>query len=137
MKYKNIKNVQKLTEETNSFFLDVDIDFEDSGEYETVSYCARPGGGGLCDLIIDDILNNKFKGKITNYKYPTAAELEQEKINEIKVERDRLLAESDWTQLPDVPDTTKAKWSSYRQKLRDLPKQPGFPNDVVWPTKPK
>lgn len=137
MKYKNIKNIQKLTKETNSFFLEVDIDFNNNGEYETVTYCARPNGGGLCDNIINDILNNKFEGKITNYKYPTAAELKQEKIKEIKAERDGLLAQSDWTQLPDVPDTTKVKWANYRQKLRDVPTQKGFPDNIVWPIKPK
>lgn len=40
--------------------------------------------------------------------------------------RDRLLVESDWTQLPDVPVDHQA-WADYRQKLRDFPKtwQPG------------
>ena len=54
----------------------------------------------------------------------------------VRAERDRLLAESDWTQLPDVPLTTKEAWAAYRQALRDITEQPGFPFDVVWPEPP-
>lgn len=54
---------------------------------------------------------------------------------ELRAERDRLLAESDWTQVADAP-VNQAAWASYRQALRDVPQQAGFPDDVVWPTKP-
>jgi hypothetical protein len=49
------------------------------------------------------------------------------------------LRESDWTQLPDVAltETQVNSWREYRQKLRDLPTQPGFPKNVTWPTKPE
>jgi hypothetical protein len=51
--------------------------------------------------------------------------------------RNRRLAESDWTQMPDSPldDATKAAWATYRQELRDLPSAEGFPN-VAFPTPP-
>lgn len=55
---------------------------------------------------------------------------------EAKRERSRLLAESDWTQLPDVPLATKAAWATYRQALRDITGQPGFPAVVEWPVPP-
>lgn len=55
----------------------------------------------------------------------------------IKAKRNMLLAESDWTQLPDVPINTKTQWSTYRQELRDITSQPGYPFDVIWPTKPE
>lgn len=41
--------------------------------------------------------------------------------------RNKLLRNSDWTQLPDVPLATKEAWAVYRQALRDLP------NHVKWP----
>lgn len=50
--------------------------------------------------------------------------------------RARLLSASDWTQLPDVPLTTKAAWATYRQALRDITAQPGYPLDIVWPVSP-
>lgn len=50
--------------------------------------------------------------------------------------RNTLLAQSDWTQVLDVLQAVKDQWTSYRQALRDIPQQSGFPNNIVWPTKP-
>ena len=55
----------------------------------------------------------------------------------VRAERNRLLAASDWTQLLDIPETTRAVWAVYRQALRDIPQQEGFPHSVVWPSKPE
>lgn len=55
---------------------------------------------------------------------------------EILTTRRRLLTASDWTQLPDVPLTTKAAWAAYRQALRDITDQPGYPLNVAWPQQP-
>jgi len=49
--------------------------------------------------------------------------------------RNQLLVESDWTQVADAP-VDQAAWATYRQALRDLTKQDGFPYSVEWPTKP-
>jgi hypothetical protein len=46
-----------------------------------------------------------------------------------------LLKESDWTQVADAP-VDQSAWADYRQALRDVPQQSGFPQEVVWPTKP-
>ena len=54
----------------------------------------------------------------------------------VREQRDRLLTETDWTQAADIPQATKDKWAPYRQALRDVPEQAGFPYDVVWPVKP-
>tara|TARA_Y100001938_G_C8042794_1_gene407117 strand:- start:300 stop:587 length:288 start_codon:yes stop_codon:yes gene_type:complete len=53
-----------------------------------------------------------------------------------RMERNQLLEETDWTQVGDVSDSVKTKWASYRQALRDVPAQSGFPNSITWPTKP-
>jgi hypothetical protein len=49
--------------------------------------------------------------------------------------RDRLLAQSDWTHMPDAPldDAVRSLWAEYRQLLRDLPLQEGFPQRIAWP----
>ena len=52
-----------------------------------------------------------------------------------RARRDSLLAASDWSQLPDAP-ADNAAWASYRQALRDVPDQPGFPADIAWPEAP-
>jgi hypothetical protein len=54
----------------------------------------------------------------------------------IRTRRDALLAQSDWTQLPDVPLEDKAAWAIYRQALRDVTEQPD-PHNIVWPTPPQ
>ena len=67
---------------------------------------------------------------------------------ELREKRDRRLAGSDWTQMPDCPlsDEKKIEWANYRQALRDIPQR--FPDDVdensvnpyetenLFPTKP-
>lgn len=50
-------------------------------------------------------------------------------------ERTRLLFLSDWTQLNDAPVNQQA-WANYRQQLRDITAQPGFPWDINWPVAP-
>lgn len=53
----------------------------------------------------------------------------------VRSKRNQLLADSDWTQIPDAP-VDQAAWKLYRQELRDVTNQSGFPTTVVWPVKP-
>ena len=53
----------------------------------------------------------------------------------VRAERNRRLADCDWTQLPDAP-VDRAEWATYRQALRDVSSQPGFPWSVEWPSQP-
>lgn len=53
----------------------------------------------------------------------------------VREDRNSRLTSSDWTQTLDAPVDQQA-WATYRQALRDLPSQVGFPDDVVWPTPP-
>jgi hypothetical protein len=55
---------------------------------------------------------------------------------EVREQRTRLLTESDWTQVADAP-VDKTAWATYRQGLRDITAQAGFPWSVTWPTKPE
>ncbi len=55
--------------------------------------------------------------------------------DEVRQTRDGLLKKSDWTQAADAP-VDQAAWATYRQALRDIPSQAGFPNEVVWPVEP-
>ena len=75
-----------------------------------------------------------------------AAQIQSEiPIRHLRKVRDELLSATDWTQNPDVPESTRTKWVSYRQALRDLPSNSNPKLDdnndldmssVVWPTKP-
>ena len=55
--------------------------------------------------------------------------------SKIRTERDTKLTESDWTQVIDAP-VDQAAWATYRQELRDISTQVGFPSEVTWPTQP-
>lgn len=55
----------------------------------------------------------------------------------VRMKRTLLLQQSDWTQGKDVPDSISSAWASYRQALRDITSQQGFPNTVTWPTQPE
>ncbi len=59
--------------------------------------------------------------------------------NFVKTNRNKLLYQSDWTQLPNSPLTTEKQqeWAVYRQQLRDITSQSGYPFNVVWPTQPE
>lgn len=53
-----------------------------------------------------------------------------------RARRNELLSESDWTQVADAP-VDKVAWAVYRQNLRDITAQSGFPHNVAWPIKPE
>jgi hypothetical protein len=53
----------------------------------------------------------------------------------VRGRRNHLLKKTDYTQLADAPGDTAA-WATYRQALRDIPAQDGFPFTVTWPTEP-
>ena len=57
---------------------------------------------------------------------------------EIRRKRNGLLAKSDWTQYPDSPLSAEQKtaWTIYRQALRNVTTQSGFPSNITWPTAP-
>jgi len=64
-----------------------------------------------------------------------ALPLEQVDRN-VRARRNDFLADTDWTQVADAP-VDQAAWATYRQALRDVTAQEGFPYSVAWPTKPE
>jgi hypothetical protein len=65
--------------------------------------------------------------------YKAAKDAEQAEA--VREDRNKRLAETDWTQLTDAP-VNSAAWGTYRQSLRDVTAQSGFPWEVTWPNKP-
>lgn len=53
----------------------------------------------------------------------------------IRDKRREKLLETDWTQVLDAP-VDKQAWAAYRQQLRDITTQPGFPYQITWPVPP-
>ena len=60
---------------------------------------------------------------------------DEEQSKAIRESRKTRLAECDWTQVADAP-VDKLVWAAYRQALRDITAQPGFPWTITWPAQP-
>ena len=77
--------------------------------------------------INDDYIDGAFRSPSVDTA-PLAAQARER--------RNALLASSDWTQINDAP-VNKVAWATYRQALRDIPAQQGFPLEVQWPVQPE
>jgi len=60
----------------------------------------------------------------------------EEQMEAVRIRRNKLLLDSDYTQLGDV-NKRKSDWATYRQQLRDLPSKVTDPFNVTWPTPPE
>ncbi|MGA0447730.1 MAG: tail fiber assembly protein [Pseudohongiellaceae bacterium] len=70
----------------------------------------------------------------------TVEQLDEDKAAaNIRSDRNQRLTDSDWTQVPDAVNAGISidAWASYRQQLRDVTTQPGFPWEVTWPEQPE
>lgn len=81
--------------------------------------------------------------EVETYKIIDGVAIEQtvDFWNAVRIERNTLLTESDWTQMSDSPltDSKKTEWATYRQSLRDLPSNNSSAtsiDDVTFPTEP-
>ena len=92
-------------------------------------------------LTYDSLSNTvRCEDKIDEVPEATIKELEAFKlemdIRDVRGNRNRLLAESDWTQNRDVVLSNDTEWKTYRQALRDLPANTTDWTNPPWPTKP-
>jgi hypothetical protein len=89
------------------------------------------------------ILGPVFLDQVVDGVTTTAAEQEAaykaikdaEQAKSVRATRDEKLAECDWTQVDDAP-VDKTVWATYRQALRDVTAQEGFPWTITYPEKP-
>ena len=63
------------------------------------------------------------------------AQKDAEQAKNMRAQRNQKLKDSDWSQVADAP-VDKTVWATYRQALRDVPSQAGFPWDINWPDAP-
>lgn len=89
------------------------------------------------DYVVEEVFPEKIDGVWTQkwaVRPPTNLESDA-KTSEVRSERNRRLVACDWTQTLDAPVDREA-WSAYRQQLRDITEQGGFPWAVDWPSMP-
>ena len=79
-----------------------------------------------------------WKWTITEMSDEAKAAMDAQQAEAVRSTRNTKIAQCDWTQLDDTPlsNSKKLEWAAYRQELRDIPAQSGFPWDVAWPSQP-
>jgi len=92
-------------------------------------------GRWLWKWSIGPIFTDNEEGTAAEQEAAYKARIDAEAAKAVRATRDGKLAECDWTQLSDS-QVDKAVWATYRQELRDVPAQTGFPYDINWPVKP-
>lgn len=87
-----------------------------------------------------EVITNAQTGEVTQRPL-TQAEIAalqpttEQLASEARAQRNALLSASDWTQVADAP-VDQAAWATYRQALRDITVQVGFPETINWPVAP-
>lgn len=101
---------------------------------------------------INTIANENILGEPTcsyeDFKKEYDAFFAIEPMERLRDVRNYKLSKTDWSQSPDVPDSLKTKYQTYRQELRDLPAKSGIDpkiddvdgvlihDSIIWPTEP-
>lgn len=133
----------RLENPNTSFPVDIEFNAQllsDFGVYQVQS--AMPPAYDESIQRVVEVTPTRVNSKWTvTYEVVSLKDREKEqalatKSDEVRSRRNILLAESDWTQLPDAPADATA-WAVYRQELRDITIQSGYPFNVIWPTKPE
>ena len=118
--------------------------FESWGDYHRVYEAPEPDYDGATQTVVQDTPVFKDGKWFQAWKIINLSAQEISDKNDlayrnasesIRNERNSLLRDCDWTQLPDST-ADKATWADYRSQLRDITKQQGFPWNVVWPARP-
>ena len=58
------------------------------------------------------------------------------KAAQVRAERNKKISATDWTQGKDISENVSGAWAAYRQALRDITAQAGFPWTIDWPVAP-
>lgn len=88
------------------------------------------------DIAILDVLNRgSYDGQSLTLRDKSNQVITAQTIHDVRLRRNLMLAMSDWTQLPDVPQSVQTAWRPYRQTLRDIPLQ-ADPLNAEWPIAP-
>ncbi len=143
--FPNTSMPQQLSEELlNSFGADVVFEGPQASggtvyQYSQASGVEQVNGKWYTKYILGPVFLDQVVDGVTT----TAAEQEDaykaqkdaEQARNVRATRDAKLAECDWTQVADAP-VDKTVWATYRQALRDITLQEGFPWTITWPDAP-
>lgn len=126
--HSNTSMPQQLTEAIINDF-DADVVFEGPQAQPTRYQFAYLDG-------VEQIDNKWYtKWSVTDMDQEAKDALDTAQAEAVRKQRNEKLSASDWTQVEDSP-VDKAAWATYRQSLRDITGQEGFPWTITWPTQP-
>ncbi len=111
--------------------IDCDVTIEETGE--VIPFSASPDDTEEYGRVLYNQLNTTYLSQVTDI---TQEELDEYAASKVRKKRNKILVKTDWTQNADVPQATRDLWAPYRQALRDVPGQTGFPYEITWPTPP-
>ena len=142
IKEKTDLNFGQLDEETlNQFGADVVFEGPQASGGTVYQYSMRQGveqqsdGKWYTKYVLGPIFTDTPDATAAEQEAAYKARKDEEQATAVRATRTQKLSECDWTQLADAP-VDKAVWATYRQALRDVPTQAGFPWTVQWPDKP-
>lgn len=107
----------------------VDIVEETFDVHESMTFHTAPEGCQINWELID--------GEIVDPDPKTPEQIAEEKLRDLRIARNSKLRNCDWTQFPDVAESTRLAWQPYRQALRDITDTYTSNEEVIWPTKPE
>ena len=137
--------IQELKTENpyTSFADNLEVDFDTLAEFNVyrVFETAHPEFNSLTEKVVKGaivLVNDRWEESwdVVALTDNEIAVLTNAKADKVRAERNRLLVECDWTQYKDISDEVSALWAPYRQQLRDITLQDGFPFNVEFPVKP-
>ena len=91
------------------------------------------------EVSVNDESGKKIATKLEVIPEPTPEELKERAAAAVRSKRDYLLSKTDYLVSGDYPISAEdlVKVKAYRQSLRDIPAQAGFPETVIWPNEPE
>jgi len=104
-------------------------------QYSMRSGVEQINGKWYTKYILGPVFANTEDATAAEQEAAYKAQKDAEFAANARSQRDTLLTQTDWTQVADAP-VDKAAWAAYRQALRDVPQQIGFPTTITWPVKP-
>jgi hypothetical protein len=85
--------------------------------------------------IIGPVFTDNEEATAAEQQAAYVQQIDDEQAKSVRTQRTQLLKDSDWTQIADST-ADKAAWATYRQALRDITGQAGFPWTIDWPVAP-
>jgi hypothetical protein len=107
-------------------------------QYSQRSGVEQINGKWYTKYILGPVFTDTAEATAAEQEAAYKAQKDAEFAANARTQRDRLLSECDWVVIKSLESgqAIPSEWAAYRQALRDLPQQAGFPVTIDWPVKP-